>query len=204
MRVGILGTGNVGQALARGLVRNHEVRLGSRAPEKVKAPPGVAVGPVREVADWAETVILAVPYRAVKEALVAAGPALVKGRILIDATNAIAPSQELAVGFRTSGAEEIAQIAPGARVAKAFNTVFASSMSTGKVAGTPLTVFVAADDPKAKEAALRLARDIGFDAVDAGPLRSARLIEPIAMLMINMGYGLRMGTEMGLRLVRKA
>lgn len=202
MKVGILGTGAVGQALAKGLARKHEVQLGSRNPAKAKTPPGVTAGSVRDTAQWADIVILAIPYHAVKETALEAGPALVQGKVLIDATNALSPSFDLAVGFTNSGAEETARLFPGARVVKAFNTIFAANMATGKVGAESLTVLAAGDDPKAKDVVLRLARDIGFDAVDAGPLRSARYLEPMAMQMITLSYGLKMGSRIGLRLVR--
>jgi len=205
MKVAILGTGSVGQAIGRGLVRSrHEVRFGSRDPGKAKVPPGTTAGSLREVAQWADAVILAVPYHAVRETARGAGPALVGGKVLIDATNPLSASTDLAVGFTTSGAEQIAELFPGARIVKAFNSVFAANMSTGKLGTEPLTLFVAGDDPKAKDVAMRLGRDIGFDAVDAGPLRAARLLEPVGMHLIALGYGMKMGTGIGYRLVRKA
>ena len=205
MKVGILGTGSVGQALAKGLLRaRHEVRLGSRTPEKVVAPPGATPGPLREVATWADVVILAVPYRVVKEVAIAAGPALVGGKVLVDATNASSSSGDLAVGYTTSGAEETAKLFPGARIVKAFNTIFARFMSTGKIGNEAVTLFVAGDDPKAKDVAMHLGRDIGFDPVDAGPLRAARLLEPMAMQMINMGSNPKIGWDIAFRLIRRS
>ena len=205
VKIGILGTGAVGQALAKGLIRaKHEVRLGSRNPAKATAPPGATTGSVKEVAAWADVVILAVPFRAVKETAIQAGAALIGGKILVDATNPISSSGDLAVGYTTSGAEEIVSFFPGALVVKAFNTVFARSMSTGKIGTEPVTLFVAGDQPRAKEVVLRLGRDIGFDAVDAGPLRAARLLEPMLMLMIRMGSDPKIGWDIALRLVRRA
>jgi len=90
----------------------------------------------------------------------------------------------------------------GARVVKAFNTVFARHMDTGRLGDHRLTTFAAGDDPDAKRTVLELARGIGFDAVDAGPLRNARLLEPLALLTIRLGYGLGMGTQIGFTLVR--
>jgi predicted dinucleotide-binding enzyme len=92
-------------------------------------------------------------------------------------------------------------MAPAARVVKAFNTVFAEHMATGQVNGATLTLFVAGDDQGAKEQALTLGRDIGFDAVDAGPLKSARWLESLGYLNIQLGYGLKMGTHIGFKLV---
>jgi predicted dinucleotide-binding enzyme len=89
-------------------------------------------------------------------------------------------------------------------VVKAFNTVFAMHMSTGKVKNTPLCLLAAGDDPAAREAVLLLARDIGFDAVDAGPLTNARWLEAFGYLNIQLGYVVNrgLGPNMGFALIR--
>ena len=203
-KVAILGTGKVGQAIASGLAGKHEVRFGSRDPSAANVPDGVTVATRREAAAWADVVVLAVPYLHVKETVRSAGPETLKGKVVVDATNALSPSGDLAVGFTTSGAEELAKLAPGAKVVKAFNHVFAQNMSTGRVAGEALSLLVAGDDRSAKEVVMRLGRDIGFDSVDAGPLANARYMEPLGLQMIKLGYGLHMGTGIGLRLVRRS
>ncbi len=203
MKIGILGTGSVGTALAKGFLRSrHEVRFGSRNPKEAKIPTGTEAGGLREVGEWAEVVILAVPYKAVKETIHAVGPALLGGKILVDATNPVTPSSELAVGFSTSAAEELTALLPGARVVKALNTVFAANMATGKIGRESLTLFVAGDDRRAKEIVMRLGRDLGFEPVDAGPLRSARYLEPMAMQLMTLGNSLKVGSSLGLRLLR--
>ena len=190
-KIGIIGAGNVGSALARGLERaGHEVR-----------PVGNDKAAVREVAGWADDVILAVPFRAVDDAVREAGDGL-DGKTVIDVTNALDDDMNLALGFTTSGAEELQRKVPKAKVVKAFNTVFAEHMDTGRLGDEPLTAFVAGDDPAAKEDALELARDIGFDAVDAGPLENARLIEPLGYLNIQLGYAQKMGKGIGIDLRR--
>lgn len=189
-RIGIIGNGNVGSALARGLGRaGHEVRAVGDAP-----------GAVREVASWAEVVLLAVPFGAIDDVVNVAGEA-VAGKTVIDVTNALDASMRLALGFTTSGAEELQKKLPGARVVKAFNTVFAQHMDSGRLGDQPLTAFVAGDDADAKATALELARGIGFDAVDAGPLESARQLEPLAYFNIQLGYVRGMGTQIGFKLL---
>ena len=120
----------------------------------------------------------------------------------MDATNALDANMNLAVGFTTSGAEELQKKARGARVVKAFNTVFAANMETGRVGGQPIAALVAGDDAAAKSAVLELAGDISFDPVDAGPLKNARLLEPMAQLNIQLGYVLGLGPRIGFTLVR--
>lgn len=189
-RVAIIGRGSVGQALAKGLSRaGYEARTVGREPAKV-----------REAAQWGEVVVLAVPFPELDNALREMGDA-VRGKVLVDPTNVLTPSYELALGFTTSGAEELQRNAPEARVVKAFNTVFAQNMETGKVKGEPLACLVAGDDPQAKGTVLDMARAIGFEAVDAGPLRNARHLEPLGYLNIQLGYTLKMGTGIGFRLV---
>lgn len=203
MNVGILGTGRVAPNLATGLARGgHAVKLGSRAPAGKEAPAkGVTVGSLAEAAAFGDVVILAVPYSAVKEAVNAVDPKALKGKAVVDATNVFGPGG-WAIGFTTSGAEELAKLVPGAHVVKAFNTVFAANMSTGKVGNERLTSFAAGDNPAAKQKVLQLSKDLGFDPVDAGPLTSARYLEPMGFLNIHLAFDRKMGTGIGFRLAR--
>lgn len=189
-KVGIIGSGNVGSALARGL---------QRAGNEVKAV-GKDKAAIRDAAVWGEIVILAVPFGAIDEVVKDAAD-LLAGKTVIDVTNALDANKNLAIGFSTSGAEELQRKLPRARLVKAFNTVFAQHMDSGRLGDTPLTAFVAGDDASAKKVVLELARAIGFDAVDAGPLRNARLLEPLAFLNIQLGYTLGMGTQIGFKLL---
>lgn len=192
MKIGIIGKGHVGNALATGLSHaGHEIKFGHRDPEE----------PVAEAAKWGEVIIFAVPHDAIADVAEAVGSAA-DGKVLVDVTNAIGDNMGLAVGFSTSAAEELQKMLPKARVVKAFNTVFAPNQSKGRLGGEQLTLFVAGDDASAKETVIRFGREIGFDSVDTGPLKSARYLEPMAILLINMGYGLGMGTGIGFRLVK--
>ncbi len=189
--IGILGEGNVGSALARGLDRaGYDVRKVGNDPEKIG-----------EMVDWADVVLLAVPFEAIDDVLGTVGDALAD-KIVVDATNVLDPQMNLAIGFTTSGAEELQSKAPAAKVVKAFNTVFAQHMDTGKLAGESLTAFVASDHAEAKATVLEMASGIGFDTVDAGPLKNARLLEPLAYLNIQLGYVLGLGPGIGFRLAR--
>ena len=190
VKIGIIGNGNVGGALARGLKRaGHDVKTSGDDKQGT-----------RETATWADVVLLAVPFGAIDDVVNNVGDALAS-KTLVDVTNALDAKMNLALGFTTSGAEELQRKAPRARVVKAFNTVFAQHMDTGKLGGQTLTAFVAGDDAGAKETVLGLARGIGFDAVDAGPLKNARLLEPLGFFNIQLGYVLGMGTQIGSKLL---
>jgi predicted dinucleotide-binding enzyme len=190
-KIGILGDGNVGSALQRGLQRaGHE----TRAVGNDKAA-------IRDTAAWAEVVVLAVPFGAVDDVARTAGEALA-GKTVIDVTNALGPDMNLVVGLTTSGAEELQKKLPRARVVKAFNTVFAQHMDSGRLGDQRLSAFVAGDDAQARETVLALARDIGFEPIDVGPLRLARTLEPLALLNINLGYTQKLGLKIGFRLMR--
>ncbi len=190
-KMGIIGDGNVGSALRRGLERaGYEVRAVGKDPSQVK-----------ETGGWADVVILAVPYGAIDEAVAELGNGI-SGKTLLDVTNALTQDMQLASGCTTSGAEALQQKARGAKVVKAFNTQFAQHMDSGAVGGQQLTTFVAGDDAPAKAQVMQMARDIGFDVVDAGPLQNARLLEPLGYFNIQMGYVPGLGTRIGLKLVR--
>jgi predicted dinucleotide-binding enzyme len=192
MKIGIIGKGNVGTAIGTGLtLKGHKIKFGHRDPKE----------PVADAAKWGDVIILAVPYESVTDAARAIGT-IADGKVLLDVTNAVGDNMNLVIGFSTSAAEELQKKMPKARVVKAFNTVFAQNQSTGRIGDEQLTLFIAGDDVKAKQAVMQLGRDIGFDPVDAGPLISARYLEPMAMLLINLGYVLGMGNRIGYRLVK--
>jgi predicted dinucleotide-binding enzyme len=190
-KIAILGKGNVGGALARGLARSYSA---------VQAV-GHDQNAQRQAAAGADVVILAVPFPAIDAVVQNVGSAL-DGKVVVDATNALDAQMNLALGYTTSGAEELQKKLPRARVVKAFNSVFAQQMETGQVGGTALTAFVAGDDASAKQTVSNLAQDLGFEAVDAGPLKNARLLEPLAYLNIQLGYVLGQGTQIGFKLAR--
>jgi 8-hydroxy-5-deazaflavin:NADPH oxidoreductase len=191
-KIGIIGNGNVGSALSRGLaLAKQDVRVVGN--DKTE---------VRNVAEWADVLFLAVPFDALDDVAKTIGP-VVENKTIVDVTNALTSEMSLAIGYTTSGAEELQKKLPRALVVKAFNTQFAEHMDTGRLYDQRLTVFVAGDNAAAKHTTLELAHAIGFDPIDAGPLANARLIEPLGYLNIQLGYVLKLGTQIGLKLVRK-
>jgi hypothetical protein len=194
----ILGAGNVGIALASAFIAKGEsVVFGVPHPDKYRETVS-ALGPAARVESTAdavagsELVILATPYPAALS--VAQSVADWQNRILVDATNPLAPGLAgLSVGTTTSGAEEIAKVAHGARVVKAFNTTGAENMTDSRYADGQVFMPVCGDDAEARSRVIALAALIGFDAVDCGDLKVARYLEPFAMTWIHMAIKLGHG-----------
>ncbi|MFC4907369.1 NADPH-dependent F420 reductase [Actinomadura gamaensis] len=189
MKISIIGEGNVGSALAR--------RLTAAGHAVTTANSSTAAGQVAaQVAD-AEVAVLAVPFPAVARLDAEVRTAL-RDKVVIDATNPLAADfMSLTIGHTTSAGEQVAAALPGARVVKAFNTVFAAILDT-----PGLFLPVASDDEDAKKTVLELGAQLGFDAVDAGPLANARYLEPTVELLIQLAYGKGMGAGIGLTLTR--
>lgn len=198
MSISIIGAGNVGMALGQAFTQRGETVVYG-VPEPAKYQAAVAalgdkarVTTTEQAIAASDTVILAVPYAALP--VIAQSVPDWQGKVLIDATNPLAPGLSgLSVGTTTSGAEELAKLAHGARVVKAFNTTGAENMADSRYPqGAPMMP-VCGDDAEARQRAMALATLIGFDAVDMGPLMAARYLEPFAMtwihLAIKQGYG---------------
>lgn len=212
MNIGIIGTGNMGSGLGKLWAgTGHEIVFGSRTPESREKQalaqsigPHATVGTIAEAAQFGEAVLLAVRWAHVPDALQAAGP--LEGKILIDCTNPFSPDfMSVLVGHTTSGAEEIAKWAAGANVVKAFSHIYAQIIHSSPLFGSQrATVFYCGDDAEAKAVVAGLAKGIGFDPVDAGPLLHARYIEPMTELVVQLAYGLGMGTDQALTLIRRS
>lgn len=210
MNIGIIGSGNVGSGLGRlWAQKDHRIIFSfSRNTEKLKvlADTGsnTSSGSPAEAVLQSEIILLSVRWDTVRDALKAAGP--LDGKIVIDCTNPLREDlMGLAIGHTTSAAEEIAKMAPGARVVKAFNSVFAEVYhSESRLFGSRMpTMFYCGDDGDAKKIAAKLIRETGFIPTDSGPLTSARYLEPLAMLMIQLGYRQGMGTNIALDLIMR-
>jgi predicted dinucleotide-binding enzyme len=191
MSISIIGAGNVGMALGQALAhQGKRIIFGVTEPGKYqqaveKIGSGVSLTNTQQAIIASEVVMLAVPYAAVS--LVAQSVPDWQGKILVDATNPLAPGLSgLLLGTTTSGAEELAKVARGARVVKAFNTTGAENLADTRYPdGMPLMP-VCSDDADARERIMALAALIGFDPVDMGLLSSARYLEPFAMTWIHL------------------
>lgn len=201
MNITVIGAGNMGSAFVKQLtLAGHQVNVTARDVAKAEAVaaahPGARAVKTELAADQAEVVIIATAYDDAVNALRSVGD--LQGKVIIDITNPLtADYMGLTVGHQTSAAEEIAKALPGADVVKAFNTVFAQVLAAGGNFGDgrKVTVFLAGDSAQSKEKVRAVAESIGFAAIDAGGLKNARYLEPLAGLNIYFGYGAGLGTH---------
>jgi len=208
MTISILGAGNVGMALAGAFTRRGEtVVLGVPEPAKY-ANAVAALGERARLTTTAQAVaagdvvILAVPHAAV--AAIAQSVNDWQGKVLVDATNPLAPGLAgLTLGTTTSGAEELARLARGARVVKAFNSTGAENMADAAYPGGVPMMPVCGDDAQARQRVMALATLIGFEAVDMGPLMAARYLEPFAMTWIHLAFRQGFGCRFAFGLLRR-
>jgi predicted dinucleotide-binding enzyme len=194
MTIGIVGSGNVGGTLGRRFAQlGHQVAFGTRRPEAPEmstlgALPGAYVTGQREAAQSSDVIVLATPWSATAEAVRGLGD--LRDKIVLDATNPLrADLSGLEVGNSFSGGEQVAEWARGARVVKIFNTVGYNVMENPRFGDRATTLLYCGDDAAAKKVAADLAGQLGFDPVDAGPLRQSRLLEPLALLWISLAFG---------------
>jgi predicted dinucleotide-binding enzyme len=210
MKIGIIGSGNVGGTLGTRWARNgHQVMFAQRRSQAgalrdliSRAGNNAKTGSVAETAAANELLLIATPRDATQQALSDSGD--VSGKIIIDATNPLLPDLSgLAVPPKMSGAELVAQWTKGAKVVKAFNTVGANIMSDPTFKDGPVAMFYCGDDLSAKQVVAGLIKELGFDALDAGPLTQARVLEPFALLWISLALQYGYGREIAFRFLRR-
>lgn len=210
MKIGILGSGNVGGTLGKRWARGgHGVVFSSRRPESEKmrklvaeAGANAAAASIANTARQCDILLLASPWPATKEMVEAAGN--LAGKILIDATNPLLPDVSgMEVGTTSSAGELVASWAPGAKVVKAFNTIGANIMANPDFNGRSALLLYCGDDAEAKTAVGHLAKELGFDVQDAGPLKQARVLEPLALLWISLAYTQGLGREFAFQIIKR-
>lgn len=210
MNITVIGAGNMGSAFVKKLYKaGHTITVTSKdmvkAQEVAAAYINVRAANASESALNAELIILATGYADADAALQPLGN--LAGKVIVDITNPLtADYMGLTIGHSTSAAEEIAKLVPQAFVVKAFNTVFASVLGddTSSIQGNKVSVFIAGDSEKAKQTVKQVAASMGFEPVDAGNLKNARYLEPLAGLNIYFGYGAGLGTNIAPTWLRKA
>jgi predicted dinucleotide-binding enzyme len=200
MRIGVIGSGEVGAVLASGFHRHgHEVMRGSRDPQKLEswhttAGKGISLGAVTETARFGELIVLAVKGTGAEEAVRQAGIENLAGKPVLDTTNPIAeaPPQDGVLAFFTgpndSLMERLQKLAPGAKFVKAFSCVGSGLMIDPKLSGGPPTMFICGNDDSAKQTTTKLLQDLGWETLDLGKAAAARAIEPLCMLWCIPGF----------------
>ena len=211
MRIGILGSGLMGGKLGTIFARaGHEVVFSyARSEQKLKKlareSKGQAwAGTPDEAAKEAEAVLLAVHWSRMADVLKQAGD--LSGKVIVTCSLPMdAENTKLIVANTSSGAEQLAKMVPKARVVSAFNTVPSEVLfgvyESQRQFGRPSLVYCG-DDESAKHLTAGLVRDVGFDPVDAGPLRVARYTEPFALLVAQLAYEGEGGPELAYRFER--
>jgi len=201
MKIGIIGSGEVGRALGTGFVKyGHTVMLGTRDPKKkevaewVAKTPGASGGTFAETAKFGELIVLAVLGSAVDAILAAAGPANFAGKTVIDTVNPIADEPpvkgilKFSTGPNESICEHIQAKLPDAHVVKAFNSVGSALMVNPQFADGQPTMFYCGNNDAAKKQVSDILVQFGYEPYDCGPIEAARAIEPLCVLWCLPGF----------------
>jgi predicted dinucleotide-binding enzyme len=200
MTVAIIGSGKMGAGFARLLAsKGFDIAIGNKNPKKAvvlaKEIGAKAKGcNVKDAVSKADVIFLAVQYKDAAEALKTAGD--LTNKVVIDISNPItADFKGLTIGHSTSAAEEIQKLMPGAKVVKAFNTIFAELLPTESRKGRRVQVFIASDDETAKAKVSDLVKAVEFEPIDSGTLYNSRFLEPMGEMNILLGFFLGWGTS---------
>ncbi len=192
MKIAVIGAGKVGSALGSGWAEvGHTIVFGVRdlAKAELKAlcgRTGSKAALSTDAAREGDVVVLALPWSVAENAVKSLGD--LRGKIVIDCMNPLAMKDGvlgLERGYTTSGGETVASWIPGAKVVKTFNQVGAEMMMAGHRCKTQPVMFLAGEDDAAKATVGQLVSDLGFEALDAGGMKQARILEPFAMVWIN-------------------
>src|SRR5919112_450203 len=219
MKIGILGSGDVGRRLGDGLIElGHTVTIGTRNPKKSEliqwisdheANAGKALaGSFVEAASFGETIVIATSWDGTYNAINMANPKNFNGKIVIDVTNPLDFSNgmppKLALGHSDSAGETIQRLIPGAKVVKAFNTVGNSHFIHPDFPnGGPPTMFICGNDNHSKKFVTdNILGKFGWETIDIGGIDGARLLEPLAFLWITYYFRTGIGDH-AFKLLRK-
>ena len=214
MKIAIIGAGNVGGTLGTAWATGgHQIVFGVRNVNEDKVTrlisdiKGKATATdIPNAVAQCDVIVLATHWQGVHETLQSAGS--FAGKVVIDAMNPLEMSpafleKGLLMGHTTSAGEQVAQWLPGVKIVKAFNSIGAQNMANPKFGGQSATMFICGDDEDAKRTVKQLSDELGFETVDAGPLKIARLLEPMAMLWMHLAYDAKIGPNFGFKLIRQ-
>jgi len=200
MKIGILGTGDVGKALGKAFAAlGHDVKMGARDVKNEKAlaweketGPKASVGTFADAAGFGDILVLATLGVANESALEMAGPERFRGKVLIDATNPLDFSKgvppTLAVSGNDSAGERVQKFLPGALVVKAFNTVGSAHMFRPGLPGGPPDMFICGNDVEAKKTVGGILREFGWGVVDVGGIESSRYLEAMCLVWVLFAF----------------
>jgi predicted dinucleotide-binding enzyme len=198
VNVGILGSGDVGRALAAGFAGvGHDVKVGSRDPQKLdawadSAGPRVSTGTFAEAARFGDILVLATLGIATGDAIRLAGVDAFDGKVVIDTTNPLDFSRGvppvLSIGHTDSLGEVIQRLLPRARVVKAFNTVGNTLMVHPKLQGGPPDMFICGNDEDAKKIVSQICEAFGWGVIDIGGIEGSRCLEPMCLTWVLHGF----------------
>jgi 8-hydroxy-5-deazaflavin:NADPH oxidoreductase len=200
MRIGIIGSGGVGQALGKGFADlGYEVKLGTRDvhQEKVKTwlaktGPRVSAGSFSDAAAFGEIIVLATSWSGTESAIKLAEKKNLTGKVVIDVTNPlkIAPGGPpmLALGHTDSGGEQVQRWISDAHVVKAFNIIGNPFMVNPQFPGGPPDMFICGSNGNAKQKVTEILTAFGWSTIDLGGIESSRYLEPLAMVWITYGF----------------
>jgi predicted dinucleotide-binding enzyme len=201
VKVGVLGSGDVGRVLAKGFADlGHEVKIGTRDPKKLaewakSAGPKVSVGSFADAATTGDLIVLATLGAATEEAIRMAGPQNFDGKVVIDTTNPLDFSggmpPKLFVGHSDSLGERIQRVIPKARVVKAFNTVGNPHMVNPKFPSGPPDMFICGNDDESKKIVTQICKQWGWGVIDIGGIEGSRHLEPMCIVWVL--HGVRSG-----------
>ncbi|MCI0615563.1 NAD(P)-binding domain-containing protein [bacterium] len=204
MKVGVLGTGDVGKVLGSAMIQlGHEVKMGSREATNSKSAEWkqnnserASTGTFVDAAKFGEIIFLCTLWSGTENALRMAGPENLSGKVVIDTTNPliIEPNQppRLALGHTDSGGEQVQRWISNAKVVKAFNIVGNAHMFHPKFECGPPTMLFCGNDASAKKQVTDLLSQFGWESIDLGGIEGSRLLEPMCILWVN--YGFQTGT----------
>jgi len=208
MKIGIIGAGDVGGTLGKiWRQRNHEVMFGVRNLQSqnvrrlAQMDKSLRFGDINEAVAFGNVILFAIPWTSVEETIRKSGN--LSGKIVIDPTNPLTPDLKQLALEDTSVAERIADLAKGAKVVKAFNTIGAKTLDNLIFGSDRADLFICGDDIPSKRVVGELATDIGFDVVDVGSLANARMLENLALLWIELALRQQLGPNIAFKLLRR-
>lgn len=211
MKLGFIGTGNVGGALAKKLgLKGHSIFLGVRDVQSIESKKlqstiggHASLAPIKDCISNSDVLFLATPWSAVDSVIKDYAKNL-EGKILIDCTNPLkADLSGLVFSGENSGAEYIQNLLPKTKVVKAFNTVGYNIMESPLIGDHKTAMYFCGNDGDARQKAKELILDVGFEPIEAGDIKTARLLEPFALLWISTAYKFGMGRDFAFALIKK-